>query len=475
MERRSAFEASIPKMDDMRVEATLFVSESIRLEADSLSQLVDACRVPTVRKVVATPDIHVGYGVPIGCILATSEVIIPAAVGYDINCGMRVLRTNLMARDVDTAMLARSIRRDIPLGEGKENIRLSREEFDLVLEAGVSALYDIGRNDHPAWEFMDRDERKRLASLIEDGGSMKGDPAAVSPRAKERGRNQLGTLGGGNHFIELQEVVSISDDGTAAAWGISEGQLLVMIHSGSRGIGHQIGEDYMSLARSRNYGEPHPSSQLCYIPLDKKEGQDYVDAMHAGANLAFANRHAMAALVKKNFMYHCKDAELELLYDVPHNIAKLETHAGLELWVHRKGATRAFAPSRMSAGCYRETGQPVLIPGSMGSFSYLLAGIEENDRALCSTNHGAGRRMSRTQATGKVRHRDGKVLREGAITDEEFNRSMEGITLICENRHTIKEEAPQAYKDIDEVIRVVEGAKLAKIVAKMRPLAVLKG
>ncbi|HPA27994.1 MAG TPA: RtcB family protein, partial [Acidobacteriota bacterium] len=475
MERRSAFEANIPRKDDMRVEATLFVSESIRLEADSLSQLVDACRVPSVRKVVATPDIHVGYGVPIGCVLATSEVIIPAAVGYDINCGMRVLRTNLTARDVDASMLARSIRRDIPLGEGKENIRLSREEFDLVLEAGVPALYEISRKDHPAWDFMDPHEKSDLRNLIEDGGSMEGDPAAVSPRAKERGRNQLGTLGGGNHFIELQEVVSVGDDETAASWGISEGQLLVMIHSGSRGFGHQIGEDYMSLARSRSYGEPHPSSQLCYIPLDRKEGQDYVGAMRAGANLAFANRHAMAALVKKNFFHHCRDAKLELLYDVPHNIAKPETHFGQELWVHRKGATRAFAPSRMSAGCYRETGQPVLIPGSMGSFSYLLAGIEENDRALCSTNHGAGRRMSRTQAAGKVRHRDGKVLREGAITDEEFNRSMEGITLICENRHTIKEEAPQAYKDIDEVIRVVEGAKLAKVVAKMRPLAVLKG
>lgn len=474
MERRSAFEINIPRKDDMRVEATLFVSENIKLEVDSLSQLVDACRVPSVRKVVATPDIHVGYGVPIGCILATSEVIIPAAVGYDINCGMRVLRTNLTARDVDVSMLARSIRRDIPLGEGKENIRLGRDEFGLVLEAGVPALYEISRKDHPVWDFMDPHEKRELRNLIEDGGSMEGDPAAVSPRAKERGQNQLGTLGGGNHFIELQEVVSVGDEATAGSWGIFEGQLLVMIHSGSRGFGHQIGEEFMSLARSRNYGDPHPSSQLCYIPLDRKEGQDYVGAMRAGANLAFANRHAMAALVKKNFFYHYKDSSLELLYDVPHNIAKPENHFGKDLWVHRKGATRAYSPSRMSSGVYKETGQPVLIPGSMGSFSYLLAGIEENEKALCSTNHGAGRRMSRTAAAGKVR-RDGKVLREGAITDEEFNRSMEGITLICENRNTIKEEAPQAYKDIDEVIRVVEGAKLAKVVAKMRPLAVLKG
>jgi tRNA-splicing ligase RtcB (3'-phosphate/5'-hydroxy nucleic acid ligase) len=458
----------------MRVDATLFVSENIRLEEDSINQLIDACKIPTVQKVLATPDIHVGFGVPIGCVVATSEVIIPAAVGYDINCGMRVLKTNLFAKDVDTSMLARSIKRDIPLGEGKENVHLTKEEFELVLEGGVPALYGITRKDHPVWDFLETDEKREIGNLIEDGGSMNGEPAAVSQRAKERGRNQLGTLGGGNHFIELQEIVSIRDKETANAWELFEGQLLVMIHSGSRGFGHQIGEDYMSLARSRNYGDPHPSSQLCYIPLSTKEGQDYIGAMHAGANLAFANRHVMAALVKKNFFYHNKEAKLELLYDVPHNIAKLESHWGKDLWVHRKGATRAFAPSRMASGSYKETGQPVLIPGSMGSFSYLLAGIEENEKALCSTNHGAGRRMSRTMAAGKVR-RDGKVLKQGAISDDEFNRSMEGITLICENRRTIKEEAPQAYKDIDEVIRVVEGAKLAKVVAKMRPLAVLKG
>ncbi|MCX7830653.1 MAG: RtcB family protein, partial [Acidobacteria bacterium] len=164
-----------------------------------------------------------------------------------------------------------------------------------------------------------------------------------------------------------------------------------------------------------------------------------------------------------------------LLYDVPHNIAKFEEHFGRKMWVHRKGATRAFPGKRMAKTIFEKTGQPVLIPGSMGSFSYLLVGEDENEKSLCSTNHGAGRRMSRTQAAGKVRYRDGKVLKEGAISDEEFRKSMEGITLICENRHTIKEEAPQAYKDIDEVIRVVEGAHLASVVAKMRPLAVLKG
>lgn len=475
MKRISEFEVFVPAEVGMKVDATLFISDKIRLEEDALTQLKDACKIPTVKKVLATPDIHIGYGVPIGCVVAAEEVIIPAAVGYDINCGMRVLKTNLYAGDIETAELAKSIRRDIPLGEGKENIRLTREEFECVLEEGVKGLYKIRRKDHFVWDFLEKEDIKNVLPLIEDCGSMKGDASAVSARAKERGQNQLGTLGGGNHFIEIQEVVSVKDKKTAGEWGIFEGQMLIMIHSGSRGLGHQIGEDYMSLAKSKNYGEPHPSRELCYIPLNEKEGEEYVKAMHSGANSAFANRHIMSLLVKKNLLFYYPNAEINLLYDVPHNIAKLEEHFGKKMWVHRKGATRAFPGKRMARTIFEKTGQPVLIPGSMGSFSYLLVGKNENEKSLCSTNHGAGRRMSRTQAAGKIRHRDGKVLKEGAISDEEFRKSMEGITLICENKHTIKEEAPQAYKDIDEVIRVVEGANLAAVVAKMRPLAVLKG
>jgi tRNA-splicing ligase RtcB len=465
----------IPKEGDMRVEATLYTSDRLPLEPDSLRQLKDACRVPTVRQVLATPDIHVGYGVPIGCVIATQDVVIPAAVGYDINCGMRVLATDRLAKEVDAALLARSIRRDIPLGEGKRNIPMDRREFLEVLARGVPALSQVKHRDHPAWDHLEPNRQAQELARIEEAGSMKGDPGALSARAIERGQNQLGTLGGGNHFIELQEVVRIEDADIAAAWGLFEGQLLVMIHSGSRGFGHQVGEEYMALARSRKYDEPHPSSELCYMPVDSTEGRRYLGAMHAGANLAFANRHLMAALVRKNLHYHYPGLKLELLYDVPHNIAKLEEHAGAKLWIHRKGATRAFSGYRMKGTPFEKTGQPVLIPGSMGSFSYLLAGIPENEKALCSTNHGAGRRMSRTAAAGKVRHRDGKLIRPGLITDEEFRASMEGVTLICEDRQTIKEEAPQAYKDIDAVIEVVAGAGLARIVAKMRPLAVLKG
>lgn len=472
---QGAFERRYPREGSMRVEATLFTHPSIPPEPDAVRQLLDATRIPTVEKVLATPDIHVGYGVPIGSVVATSEVVIPAAVGYDINCGMRLLTSDLQAAQVDAAALARSIRRDIPLGEGKRNIPMDREEFLSVLEGGVPALSSVRRRDHDAWEWLDPEEERRAADHMEEGGSMAGDPSALSPRAIERGQHQLGTLGGGNHFIELQEVVAVEVGSPAAAWGLFPGQLVVMIHSGSRGFGHQVGEEYMSLARSRRYAEAHPTPELCFMPVDSPEGMRYLGAMRAGANLAFANRHLMAALVRKSLDRLHPGAALRLLYDVPHNMAKLERHGGRELWVHRKGATRAFSGARMAGTVFGSTGQPVLIPGSMGSFSYVLAGVEENERALCSTNHGAGRRMSRTAAAGKVRHRDGKILRPGLITDEEFARAMEGVTLICENRATIKEEAPQAYKDIGAVIEAVVGAGLARVVAKMRPLAVLKG
>ncbi|MCX7830285.1 MAG: RtcB family protein, partial [Acidobacteria bacterium] len=315
MKRISEFEVFVPRESGMKVDASLFISENIRLEEDALNQLKDACKIPSVIKVVATPDIHIGYGVPIGCVVATEEVVIPAAVGYDINCGMRVLKTNLIAKDLNVNEIAASIRRDIPLGEGKENIRLSREEFELVLEEGVKGLYKIKRKDHFVWDFLQKEEKESVLSLIEDNGSMKGDASAVSEKAKQRGQNQLGTLGGGNHFIEIQEVVSVKNKKIAELWGIFEGQMLIMIHSGSRGLGHQIGEDYMSLAKSKNYGEPHPSRELCYIPLDEKEGENYVRAMHSGANSAFANRHIMSLLVRKNLLFYHPQAELKLLYD----------------------------------------------------------------------------------------------------------------------------------------------------------------
>ncbi|MEW5765065.1 MAG: RtcB family protein [Acidobacteriota bacterium] len=469
------YERTIPRQGDMRVEATLYTSDRLPVEADALRQLRDACRIPTVVRVLATPDIHVGFGVPIGCVMATEGVVLPAAVGYDINCGMRVLTTNLRSEETDTARLARSIRGDVPLGEGKRNVPMDRADFLEVLRSGVPVLRELGRTDHPAWEHLDPEEEALTSGHMEDGGSLPGDPSALSERALERGQYQLGTLGGGNHFIEIQSVEKVEDPVAAAAWGLFSGQVVVMIHSGSRGLGHQVGDEYMALARSRRYFEPHPSKELCYMPVDSPEGRRYLGAMNAGANLAFANRHLLAALVRKALLEHHPEARVSLLYDVPHNIAKKELHGGRELWVHRKGATRAFPGSRMAGTPFAETGQPVLIPGSMGTRSYLLRGIPENEVALCSANHGAGRRLSRTAAAGVIRRGDGKILRPGAITDEDFRRAMEGVHLICEDRASIKEEAPQAYKDIGAVIEAVRGAGLAEVVAVLRPLAVLKG
>jgi tRNA-splicing ligase RtcB len=247
-----------------------------------------------------------------------------------------------------------------------------------------------------------------------------------------------------------------------------------MIHSGSRGLGHQIGNDYMPIA-AKNSKDSTPDRTLGFFNVDSKLGRDYIGAMQAAANFAFVNRQIMAMLVRKNFRHHFGNIPMPLIYDVPHNMAKREKHFGEFFWVHRKGATRAFSPELMMGTPFEKLGQPVIIPGSMGTASYLLVGSKKSPESLFSVNHGAGRVMSRTKAAGRIRRRDGKVLKPGAISDQMFEQSMQGIHLICEDRNTVKEEAPAAYKDIDAVIEIVTGAGLAEIVAKMRPLAVLKG
>ncbi len=458
----------------MRVPAFILASSKINLEATAVQQLRDAASVPPVYKALATPDIHQGYGVPIGCVLALNDAVMPAAVGYDINCGMRVIATDAEAAKVDVAALAHSISRDIPLGEGHGNVRLPPEAFEEVLADGVPAIERVaGRSDHRVWQCRDAAEEQRDVLRIEQHGQMPGDPAAVSDFAKKRGASQLASLGGGNHFIELQRVETIFEPATAEAFGLFAGQLLIMIHSGSRGLGHQVGSDYMKLAE-RETLEQVPNKMLCYLPADSREGRRYIGAMNAAANFAFVNRQLMTVLIRRNLRHHLgPDTRADLIYDVPHNMAKLEEHDGRMLWVHRKGATRAFGPARMADPPFDRIGQPVIIPGSMGTGSYLLVGVDGNDETLCSVNHGAGRTMSRSAATGVSRH--GKVVKAAAISDEEFARAMAGVTLIAADRRSAKEEAPQAYKDIDEVIRVVVAAGLAKSVARLRPLAVMKG
>jgi len=474
MKRVSPYKIVLEREGDMKVEAEAYVSEGMDVEADALEQLRNAAKLPSVVKAVAMPDIHVGYGVPIGAVVATTDIVSPAAVGYDINCGMRIVTTPLDRGDVDPVKMVQTIRRDIPLGEGKANVKMHEDDFRLVLEHGVEGLKEVTRKSGRVWEVRDEAEEAEDIERIQERGSLLGDSVHVSHRAIERGHVQLATLGGGNHFIEIQVVESLFDEKVGKVFGLHKDQIVVMIHSGSRGFGHQVADDYMKLAKSLTLDRA-PNRELCFLDADSPEGEHYIAAMNCAANFGFVNRQLMAVLVRHNLRkLYGERLRLPIVYDVAHNIVKAEEHNNRMLWVHRKGATRAFPRSRMSGTRYADTGQPVLIPGSMGTASYVLVGTEESSVTLHSVNHGAGRVMSRSAAAGKY-GRKGKVLRDAAISDRDFERAMQGIHLICEDRRSIKEEAPQAYKNIDEVIRVVADAGLARIVARLRPLAVLKG
>jgi tRNA-splicing ligase RtcB len=467
----------VPRQGRMLTDATVFARDSIPLEQESLEQLCDAASIDPDGRVFATPDIHTGYGVPIGCVWASRRYISPAAVGYDINCGMRLLTTPLEAADVDVRPLADSIRRDVPLGEGGCNAELPRDRMADLLARGAAAVGLLCRmNPRFAKAFRD-DELADDLPRIEDHGALTADPAAVPDRASDRGRVQFGTLGGGNHFVELQRIDRVFHAATADAWGLFPGQFVIMVHSGSRGLGHEVGGHFMRLAadEAQRLGLPLPNPHLAYVPLDSDLGRRYHDAMKCAANFAYANRQVMATLIRHNVRHLLEgDLPMPLVYDVAHNIAKIENHDGHTYCVHRKGATRAFPPSLLAGTPFAATGQPVLVPGSMGTASYLLAGVESGRRSFYSVNHGAGRVMSRTAAAGV--NRRGKPVGGGsAISDQQFARSMDGIYLLCRDHHRIKEEAPQAYKDIEAVIDTVEGAGLARRVARMVPLAVLKG
>ena len=475
IKRVDPFRLLIPRQEGMHVSATIYADERIQLESEAIKQTVDAAKLPGVRKVLATPDIHVGYGVPIGCVVGLENYIVPSAVGYDVNCGMRLINTPLMAGDVDVVKLAESFSRDIPLGEGKSNVKLTGEDLRKVLNEGMKGYLQIEVPNGRLEEQRVVDEEKADMLRCEDFGSLEGDVHCVSKNAIERGCKQFGTLGGGNHFVELQVVEKILDVEAAKVLDLEEGRFVVMLHSGSRGFGHQVGGDYMKLATKLN-GELSPTPHLSFLEVDSKHGQDYIKAMRVAGNFAYVNRQIMTASVRANLRYYFPGIELPTIYDIPHNMAKPEMHDGHELWVHRKGATRAFPASRMEGTVYSRLGQPVLIPGSMGTASYVLLGIESSAESLHSVNHGAGRVLSRSAAKGKrKREKGGKVERIGGVSDSDFNRAMEGIHLICANRGSIYEEAPQAYKDIDTVIEIVAGAGLAKPVARLKPLAVMKG
>ena len=432
----------------------------------SLDQLANVTALPgLVGCAYGMPDMHEGYGFPVGGVAATAlpdGAISPGGIGFDINCGVRLLASELSRGDLAPvrARIVHDIGRTIPTGYGRGGtLSLDRAQLDAILARGCRELIEA----HGAGVPDDLD-------VIEGHGGLEGaDPAAVSDRARERGADQLGTLGGGNHFLELDAVEQIFDEQAAAALGLHRDQVTVLIHTGSRGLGHQVCSDYVRLldAEQPRFGIELPDRQLACAPLSSREGQRYLAAMRAAANFAFANRQLIAHRVRGVFARHFgARGGLRLVYDVGHNTAKLERHGGRELCVHRKGATRAFGPSNPELPArYRGIGQPVFIPGSMGTASYVLLGTDEAEaRSLASVCHGAGRVLSR----GAAKRR---------LVGHELRRALEarGIAVECPSNSELAEEAPEAYKDVDRVVDVVAGAHLARKVARLVPLGVVKG
>ena len=456
----------------MRTDVVVYASapllEQIRKDL-SLDQAMNVATLPgIVGSSLAMPDIHQGYGFPIGGVAAMDAdygVVSPGGVGFDINCGVRLVRTTLSQGDVRPKLreLISQIFRDVPCGAGGSgNIKVGGRDLDRILVEGSRWMVKNGYGE-------DRD-----AEFTEAGGAIDGaDPKAVSERARERGLPQLGTLGSGNHFLEVQFVEEIHDDAAARAFGIVKDHVVVLIHSGSRGLGHQVCTDYVSLMNKTmaRHNITLPDRQLACGPVRSDEGQKYLGAMCAAANFAWANRQGILHLLRAAFRRIFGDgARLALIYDVCHNIAKRERYEvegrKREVLVHRKGATRAFPPGhREIPSDYRAVGQPVFIPGSMGTASWVLAGSDGAMReTFGSVCHGAGRLMSRSAV------RKGKDARQ-----EQRKLEERGILVRSESRDGILEELPEAYKDVDEVIEVVHNAGLARKVARLRPMGVIKG
>ena len=460
----------------MRVSGIVYADEKMMaaIRADqALEQVANVAFLPgIVGHSLAMPDIHWGYGFPVGGVAATrvdEGVVSPGGIGFDINCGVRLLRTSLRADEVRAASdrLAADLLRNIPSGVGSTGkIRLTEREVDDVLSRG--ALWAVEQGYGEAGDLDRTEERGCMAGA---------DPHQVSDKAKRRGLAQLGTLGSGNHFLEIQEVEEIYDRQVARIFGIEEeGQAMVFIHTGSRGLGYQVCEDYLQVMgqASRRYGIELPDRQLACAPVRSPEGKAYLAAMACATNYAWANRQCITHWVRESFArFFGKDyAELgmKLVYDVGHNIAKIEEHRvdgkKLRLCVHRKGATRAFPGGHPEVPAeYSAVGHPVLIPGDMGRCSYVAVGTPRAmDETFGSTCHGAGRVQSRTAAKRGLRSEDlVKSLRS------------QGITVRAANAGTLAEEAPQAYKDVSEVVDVVDGAGISRKVARLRPVVVIKG
>ena len=466
----------IPRTGDMLVPGRVYASDALMDDIrgdESLTQVRNVATLPgIVGWSLAMPDIHWGYGFPIGGVAATDAeggAISPGGVGYDINCGVRLAVSELTAEGLRGRLpqLMDALYDAVPSGVGAEGAisKLSRVDLRRMLERGAGWAVERGYGEAEDLE------------CTEESGRLEGaDPDAISDRAMERGLSQVGTLGSGNHFLEVQRVARLYDSDLARAFGLFEDQVVVMIHSGSRGLGYQICDDYIKRIKPRlkSYGYELPDVQLAAAPLDSEDGRAYLGAMRCAANYAWSNRQVMLHSVRETFRRVLgmgpRELGMKLLYDVCHNIAKVEEHEvdgkPRRVCVHRKGATRAFPPAHPDVPeAYRESGQPVLIPGSMGTYSYVCAGAPgAMTGTFGSTCHGAGRRMSRTQAKKESRGRDllGEMERQGVIV------RATGI-------RTVAEEMPHAYKDVADVVEVMEQAGVSRRVARLVPLGVVKG
>ena len=475
MKKINDFLWEIEKEGSMNVPIHIFANEAIVKTAGkdrSFGQATNAASLPSIVKhMVLMPDVHEGYGFPVGGVAAfdaENGIISPGAVGYDINCGVRLIKTNLTASEVRPKLsrLMDTLMKNVPSGVGsKIDLKFSKNDLEKVATEGVKYMVDKG------FGFADDVDH------IEEHGTIKGaDFGEVSIMAKKRGLHQLGTLGAGNHFVEVQRISEIFDGKIAKGFGLEDGNVTILIHSGSRGFGHQICSDYLrsfsEYQQKNNIKLPDP--ELSYAYVNSKEADSYLKSMRCAVNFAFTNRQIMTNSIRKSFAeVFGKSADalgMELLYDVAHNIAKLEEHVvdgkRMKLYVHRKGATRAFGPGRDDIPKkYRELGQPVLIPGSMGSASYVLAGrAEAMTETFGSSCHGSGRVMSRHQA-----------IRDIPASRTLGDLKSKGIEISVRDQKLISEEAEWAYKSVDDVVQSIAGAKISNIVAKLVPMGVTKG
>jgi tRNA-splicing ligase RtcB len=457
---------------DMKVPARVYVTGKMLEEIfrdRSIGQLINVAVLPGIQKyALAMPDMHEGYASPIGGVAAISEeegIISPGMQGYDINCGMKLLKSDFKEVEIKSHLdrLATEIQKEVPSGLGKgRQIKLDYSSLNQLLEGGIKYLVKKGYA-----------EKEDVENCEQKGNMEWADASTVSSHAKERGRDQVGTLGSGNHFLEIQKVAEIFDENTAKVFGLFREQVVIMIHCGSRGFGHQVATDYIRefMGLMGKYKIKVPDREFACVPFNSPDGERVMAASACAANYAWANRQMIAFFIRNAWksILGEKDSSLTSLYDVAHNIIKKEKYTidGKEtkVVIHRKGATRAFPAGHPEIpDKYREVGQPVLIPGSMGTASYVLVGQKTGEEAFYSTCHGAGRTMSRHEAIRR-------------ISGEEVVKSLEAKGIICKcwSLRGIAEEAPLAYKNIDEVVDVVDSAGLSKRVAKLIPLAVLKG